>query len=134
MSDVLKTATKRFARYMVAYRNVFTHNGFQNEMQVVVAHEADSINVVMERIQKHAPPVVIAVHFPERAAVNEFTVIHMTPSSVTAASAEAGEEVVGTSTIGMFADNFDGEKAGRVFPFTVRKSWQHLEARSFAHS
>lgn len=118
MSEISATrqgAARAFARFVATStgRGIFSANGYESGTPVLPANEHDTIVSVMARVrQTDGDAVVVAVHFPERAAGapdhHEFEFLQL----MTCEPKDGALSTGGASTIGMLADHIKNSGHG----------------------
>lgn len=79
-------------------RAMFEAHGYQDDQPIVVALESDTVQDVFNRLQKHTPPVVVAIFWPETSTL-EFT--QLEPAGQPSDYSADRDDVGGGTTIGM---------------------------------
>jgi len=100
-------------------RAMFEGNGYVDEQQIVVALESDTLQDIFTRLQRHTPPVIMAIYWPE-TDVMRFT--QMEPSTEPTDYTPERDDVRGGSTIGMLWEHTDRQEQDK---FRFRLNWGH---------
>ncbi|TKA09510.1 hypothetical protein [Actinacidiphila oryziradicis] len=99
-----------------ATRKVFDDNGYKSE-QVVIALESDTVEEVFRRIERYAPPVVVAIYWPDE---DRFGFTALAPTEPIASYVPSRDDVGGASTIGMLYTHVDRQTNAN---FRFRLTW-----------
>lgn len=109
-----------------ATRATFNANGYADERQIVIALESDTIQYVFSRIQRHDPPVIVAIYWPE---TEKLTFTQMEPTPAPADYSPERDDVGGTSTIGQLWQYADRQQNAH---FRFKLGWGASTTMSFA--
>jgi hypothetical protein len=111
-------------------RGIFQANGYQDEQQIVIALDGDTLQDVFNRIQKYTPPVVVAIFWPDTERI-EFT--QLEPAGQPADDGPNRDDVGGTSTIGMLWEHSSRQQGLYRFRLTWGSA-PMLKIEPFAHA
>lgn len=107
-------------------RKYLSDNLYSNDTPLVPADHSDAIGDVMRRVKRYDPPVIIAVHFPERPEGRKFVMVTVQPGS-----RPAQDKASRLSSIGMLADALMSVRSTVTFELT----WEGaLQASSYLAS
>ncbi|MFC1418563.1 hypothetical protein [Streptacidiphilus cavernicola] len=92
-------------------RAMFADHGYQDEQPIVMALESDTIQDVFARLQRYAPPVLVAIYWPE---TERLAYTQMEPSAEPQDYSPERHDVGGGSTIGMLWEHTDRQANANI--------------------
>ncbi|MFB7825887.1 hypothetical protein [Streptomyces hydrogenans] len=91
-------------------RALFEASGYRSDDEIVVVLESDTVESVFSRVRRHAPPVAVAIYWPDSGRL-EYT--SFKPGDETAGATPSAEAVGGGATVGMLFDHTNRQSRGQ---------------------
>ncbi|MBK5995867.1 hypothetical protein JHN53_30405 [Streptomyces sp. MBT58] len=91
-------------------RSLFEASGYRSDEQIIVALESDTIEDVFTRVRRFAPPVAVAIYWPDSERL-EYT--SFKPTAEGKAAGVPREQIGGTATIGMLFEHAEQQQRGQ---------------------